>query len=189
MARLLEVCSIILFFISFLPYAVEIVKDRIKPVTATWAVWALLDLITLFALWQAGSVTPLAILALTASGGVVILSLRYGERGWSYMDAGCFMLSILAVVAWKLTQDPFYGLCISQAAVFIAAIPTFVSVYRDPANESLLAWGINLLSGTSLIIALFLRDARGIEVWLQPYVFWIIQGTIVVLVLRNPQKT
>lgn len=189
MAKMFEIMSVVLFLVSFFPYAWEIMKKRIHPVMATWGVFALLDAISLLALWKSGAVTPLAVLALLSSTGVVLLSLIYGKKGWSYVDLICFILAVVAILAWQLMQDPFYGLCISQAAILVAAVPTFASVYRNPANESLLAWGINLLSGSALIFALFLRDARGIELWLQPYVFFLIQATIVVLILRGPEKT
>lgn len=180
--------SMLLFLGSFFPYIVAIIKKEIQPTVASWMIWAVIDGITVLALYQKNSLNVIAVLALFGSLTVACLALFLGEKGWSFFDKVCVGLALLAVVLWLISNEPLWGLILSQIAGLIAAIPTFISTFEDPTRESRLGWMMNWFACIFLVISLGLVAQEGISIWIQPAFFVLIQSTEILLLFKIVRK-
>jgi hypothetical protein len=74
------------------------------------------------------------------------LSIKYGMGGWEKSDLICLGIAVLGIVLWKLTNNPFLGLCFSILADFAGCIPALIKTYKHPETEVWTFYGIGLLA-------------------------------------------
>jgi len=112
-----------------------------------------------------------------------VLSLLYGEKGWTKRDKVCITLATLAIVLWKYFGDSNIGIALSCVALFIAAWPTYVSAWQRPENEDRRAWVIFNISSTLGVLAIphwTFADA------VPPIVFLTIDAPMLYLIFVRP---
>jgi hypothetical protein len=135
----------ILSFIALIPYAIAIVKRKVRPTKATWIVWASVDTLTVVGMIIAKTLNWQIVGAATGATVVMFLSFWYGNPGWTKTEKTCLSLAVIALGAliWKFS-DPVYGVLIAQSAAFIGSIPIFVEAWKG--KEDKLTWTILLVS-------------------------------------------
>lgn len=141
-SNFLSVLSGIVILIAFFPYIRAIVKKETSPRKATWLVWAAGDWIVLAGMLAKGTVSGLIAAACLGATTIFILSLRYGEPGWSNRDKVCLSLSASAIVLWQYFGESNIGIAFSLLSLAIAAWPTYVSAWGKPQNEDAKGWVI-----------------------------------------------
>lgn len=179
----LSVLSGVALIIAFLPYIVAIVRKQACPKKATWLIWAAGDVIILSGMIAQGTISGLLVGATIGATTTFALSLRFGEAGWSRRDKVCIILSGLAIVLWLCFQDSNFGIALSLLALGIAAWPTYVSAWGNPANEDRKTWAIFNTSsflGVLAIPHLTFADAA------PPIVFWAIDLPMLFLLFARP---
>jgi len=175
MKDVLFVAAGVLFIIGFVPYILAIVQKKTKPSKASWIIWASLDTITMVGMYVEGSVNGLILGATCGAWIVAILALKYGTPGWTKLDMFCLAGAVLGIVLWQVFSNPVFGILTSLSVVFIGAIPTFVSAWKDPSTENKLGWTIFWISCVCAVIAIpewTLEDAA------QPLTFCTIETTM-----------
>lgn len=184
MHKLLGITAGILFLVAFAPYILAIVRNQTKPARASWIIWACLDSITIAALYQEEAINGQLIGAVTGAWIIVILAFIYGTPGWSKLDVFCLVGAAFGIGLWWYLQSPLAGAIVSLSVVFIGAIPTFVSAWKDPSKEDKLAWFIFWLSCVFAVAAIprwTIADA------MQPLVFLLIESIMVYLLFIWPR--
>lgn len=179
MKTVLSFIAGILFLVAFIPYIVAIVRNQTKPAKASWIIWAILDTITLAGMYVEHTINGQIIGAVTGAWMVAILSLRYGTSGWTYLDKFCLVGAIGGIGLWQIFNNPVLGIMASASVVFIGAIPTFVSAWKDPSRENKIAWSIFFASCVCATLAIpswTLANAA------QPVVFLVIE-TVMMYIL------
>ncbi len=183
MKDILSTIAGILFFLGFVPYIIAILKGYTKPAKASWVIWASLDTITLAGMYATGTINGQIIGAVAGVWVIVALAIKYGVPGWSTLDKCCLVGAVLGIVLWKLFSNPTLGIVTSQCVVFLGAIPTFVSTWKDPTQEDKVAWTIYWLSCVFAYVAIprwTLEDAA------QPITFLTIESIMMVLIWIYP---
>jgi hypothetical protein len=77
---------------------------------------------------------------------VVVLSVKYGEGGFSKTDFGALVAAGIGLLLWYFTSDAIFALAMVILVDSVGSLLTVVKVYRDPKSETLSTW---LMSGTS----------------------------------------
>ncbi len=142
------------FILGFIPYVRAILRKETKPAKASWIIWAILDTITIAGMYAEHSVNGQIIGAVLGAWVVVILALKYGTSGWTFLDKFCLIGAILGIILWKTFSNPVLGIVTSLSIVFLGSIPTFVSAWKDKSREDKLAWTIFWISCVFAIIAI-----------------------------------
>lgn len=143
----------ILFVAAFVPYIRAILRNETKPAKASWLIWATLDSITLAGMYAAGTLNGQILGAVTGAWIVAGLAMKYGESGWSLLDKFCLAGAALGITLWQVFDSPVLGIVTSLSVVFIGAIPTFVSAWKEPSRENRTAWTIYWISCVFALIA------------------------------------
>jgi hypothetical protein len=125
-------------FLSATPYIITILRGHTLPVRVTWGLWSLILWVGFAAQWQLESWDTLTFVLIDALQVTFIfaLSVWYGAPGWSRIDTLCLVISLLAIITWRLTADPAYALYLMIMADLVAAVPTFVHAYTSPHEEN-----------------------------------------------------
>src|SRR3989344_8381635 len=111
--------------IAFVPYIWAIFKGKTRPSGASWWTWAFLALVTISSSWSAGApwqVLVLPIWLLFSQLGVAILSLRYGDNNWDWLNRACVGAALVGIALWYVTGQTLIALFFSVIADFSAAV-------------------------------------------------------------------
>jgi hypothetical protein len=138
-------------------YAWDTVRGNTQPNRVTWMLWALAPLIA-FAAEVTQGVGLNSVLALTVGLGplIVVVASFLDPKAYARVtpfDAGCGVLSVVALGAWAATGSGNVAILLSILADFLAAVPTIRKAYRQPHTEHAVAFlagvagaGITLLT-------------------------------------------
>ena len=165
----ISILSGAVFLLGFFPYLRTILQGKTRPAKATWTLWAIIDIITLLGMQAEKSLNGHIIAATFGAALVALLSLRYGQRGWTRVDLACMSGAIMAILAWIIWDSPVSGILFCQIVNAIGAVPTFQSILRNPENEDPLSWRIFWISG---LLAISAMPQWSLEDSLQPLTFF-----------------
>src|SRR5258706_11686970 len=119
----LGVVAAALGFLGFLPYIRDIYRGTTKPHVLSWFLWGFLEIIAFAAqlkrgggagAWATGVSAVMVIF-------IALLALRSKDKGITAFDWIAFGGSILAIISWQLTHDPFLAIVlvtVSDALAF-----------------------------------------------------------------------
>lgn len=146
----------IIGFLSFIPYILETLNRKISPNRATWIIWAVLGIIIAVSYYSAGARSSAWVPAAYAVGIVImaLLTLKYGEGGWTKLDIVCLVGAGLGLVIWALTNNPVLPLYLTIAIDAIGAVPTIKKAYERPETESRTSWLMFLVANTLNLFAI-----------------------------------
>ena len=181
---ILSIVAGVLFIAGFVPYIRAILVGSTKPAKASWIIWASLDTITICGMAVQHSLNGQIIGAVAGAWIVVALALKYGTRGWTWLDKFCLIGAVIGIILWKAFNSPTLGIVTSNGVIFLGSIPTFVSAFKDPTKEDKLGWTIFWLSCICAVVAiphLTFDDA------IQPIVFCSIETIMMFLLFVNPK--
>lgn len=183
--QVLSVVAGVLFIAAYIPYFRAIFKGETKPAIVTWFIWATLDAIIVVGMYQKDALNGQMTGAVIGAVSVAILSLWYGKMTGKWMDCVCLIGAIVGIGLWLTFNDPVLGMITSLGTLFIATIPTFVSVWHNPADEDRTAW--------TIFEASCLVSVIGIPKWTwadaaPPITFLVIDSIVVAMLYLRPRK-
>ena len=143
-------------------YARDTVRGRTQPNRVTWTMWALAPMIA-FAAEVAQGVGLNAVLTLAVGFGplMVVGASFLDPKAYARVtpfDAGCGVLSLVALVAWAVTGRGNVAILLSVLADFLAAIPTIRKAYRYPHTEHAAAFVSGVIGGAITLLTIDAKD-------------------------------
>jgi hypothetical protein len=174
----------LLMMSGFIPYIIGILRGKTKPAKASWIIWGLLDFIAMAGMYAAGSLNGQIVGSSAGVLIVVVLACMYGKPGWTTLDILCLTGAAFGLFLWWVTNDPVFGIVTSQIVVFVGAIPTFVSAWKEPEGEDRAAWMLFFISCVFACIAI---PAWTLEDALQPINFTIIETAMIYIIWIRPR--
>jgi len=129
--------------LSLIPYVRGMLKGAVRPNVVTFGLWTLIELFALWAQMSAGaSWSALLLVAASFNTGLIAIlcMFGYGYKKYGLLDGLCLALAVVALILWRLTQEPVTAIIFLWFADFIACVPTIMKAYRDPHSENALAW-------------------------------------------------
>ncbi len=148
MHSILIAISVLIVIYANVVYSLAILRGDAKPHRTTRFVVLLIELLTVATLYAQGNTTAIYLSGIYTICSLVLfaLSIKYGMGGWEKADILCLCIAVLGIVFWKLTNNPFLGLCFSILADFAGCVPAFIKTYKHPETEVWTFYGIGLLA-------------------------------------------
>ncbi len=154
MKSFLSVLAGLTFLYAFFPYIRAIMCEETRPRKATWLIWMLGDVITVAGMLAKHTISGQLVAAIIGAGTVFLLSLKYGESGWTKRDKICISIAVLAIVSWQYLGESNAGVALGLFALVVAAWPTYVSAWEKPENEDRKGWIIFEISSLLAVLAI-----------------------------------
>ncbi len=155
MKEIISSISVILFFVSLIPYIAGILKGKVKPRPLSWLGWSLLLGVGIFSqVYENGFDISMSITIASSISCLIIFLLSLAKNNFKNkkIDYTCFFLGIVCMIVYVVTRNPLITTIFSISADFLVGIPTILNVYKLPRSENMLSWGI----GTFAIFLSFL---------------------------------
>jgi len=176
----------VISLVAFVPYIFAILRGTTKPNRASWWIWTVVGFMLGASYYSSGADHTIWVPVSYIIGPFVIaiLSLKYGEGGWTRFDRTCVIGAGVSALLWWLLSSPLVALCINIVIDAMGALPTIRKAYRVPEGEDRTAWILFSIANTVNLLA--------IEEWTfaivsYPIYMFLTAGLIALLVLR-PRK-
>jgi hypothetical protein len=152
--ELLGALSVLIVVIATVPYVRQMLAGKIKPHLFTWIIWTLTTGIAAAAratelagpgAWGqwAGAASCLA---------VAVLAWRLGEKQITRSDRIAFVLALLAIPLWQLTDNALAAVVMVTAIDLVGYYPTFRKSWLCPHEEAIFNYlAANLIHVLSLL--------------------------------------
>ena len=177
----------VVFVLGFLPYIISIVWGDGKPSKATWITWLVLDSILLVGMYTEDSVNGQIIGATIGAFIIIVLALKYGTPGFTPLEKWCLAGGAIGITLWLTFDAAILGILMSNAVIFIGAVPTMKSAWKNPKNENKVAW---TFFWVSCLFALAAIEEWTLAEIAQPVNFTIIETIMMYLLyVRKPKAT
>lgn len=141
---------------AFVPYIVSILLGKTRPNRATWIIWTLVGVMLATSYHYSGDHLTIWVPVSYVIGPFVtmLLSIRYGEGGWTSLDRACLLLAVVSVFPWWLTGEPLVALLLNLFVDSLGVVPTLHKAYTEPETEDRLTWSMFCLANTLNLFAL-----------------------------------
>ncbi|MFH0712515.1 MAG: hypothetical protein V2A55_01515 [Candidatus Jorgensenbacteria bacterium] len=145
----------IAIILSFLPYIRDIFRDKTKPERASWLIWTILGLISLFSQLAKGATWSSIMTGAQAAGDALIflLALKYGLGGLQKRDIAGLTGAAIGLVLWGLTGEAAVALFIVIFVDAIGVALTVIKTYKYPSTETVSSWVLTFLGGLFACVA------------------------------------
>ncbi len=172
-----------LSLLAFIPYIVAILRGQTRPNRATWWIWTATSAVLLASYFFSGAETTIWVPAsyFAASFVTALLSIRYGEGGSTPLDRGCLAGAGAGLLAWWWFDSPVVALVMALGVDLAGALPTIRKAWVAPHTEDRLAWALFIAGNTLNLVAV---DRWEFAIAIYPIYFFLVSGTIALLVLR-----
>ena len=141
--------------VSFAPYLWATLRGTNKPHLFTWIIWTLLTAIA-FALQYlegAGSGSWSGAVSTLFSVAILVAAIRHGEKHITRSDWVVFLLALMAIPIWLITQNAAW------AAVWVTAIdgagyiPTMRKSWIKPYEEMTTTHALSMIKHVCVLLA------------------------------------
>lgn len=148
----LGILSIVLQFLSFIQYDIDILCRRTKPERAGFWIFALLDTVTLATQLTRGFSWSALLIAVSLLNAlfVAFLSIKLGYGRFKKRDLISILIAVIGVVLWLITDEPIIAIIIVIAVDVAGFWLIVVKSWHKPQSETYVAW---LLAGVSAVLA------------------------------------
>lgn len=143
-------------FIGFLPYILDTLNRKVTPNKATWIIWTFLGVIIAASYYASGARDTIWMPIASAIGIIIValLSLKYGEEGWTPLDKTCLIGAGAGLALWWYTNEPTLAYGMTTIVDAIGALPTIKKAYDRPESERNFAWPLFFIASVLNLIAI-----------------------------------
>jgi hypothetical protein len=145
--KILLFASLVSAIIAYTLYIRLIAKNQIKPHGVTYLVWSIILGLNFVIQLKSGVGISAFFLGVNFLGcGLVFLfCLIKGHVRYDKLDWFCFALAIIAILLWLFATTPLYSVILSCVIDFFAIFPSFRKSFKDPWEDSPIAYWIAAL--------------------------------------------
>lgn len=162
-----------------------IIRRKVVPTPASWAVWAALDIALALSMYFANALNPqMAILGVGAAI-VFLLTLPFGKRGWDPVDKYCLIGGLGTVGLWFLTGNPTVATALFLLAMGVGCLPTYKSIKKDQAREDKTFWCLAFIASWCALIG---TQQMSFDALAQPVGFILLQAYALWLLYKPGPK-
>lgn len=140
-------------------YVRDMQRGKSKPNLVTWGLWAFAPLIATGAALSAESDLWATVRIFMSGFGpllVFVAALVISQAYWklSKFDYLCGAMSIVALGAWLIADEPVLAILFAAVADLFATIPTVFKAWRHPETETLYTYFVGLFTASIVIPAI-----------------------------------
>ncbi|KKW11660.1 MAG: putative RNA methylase [Parcubacteria group bacterium GW2011_GWA2_49_9] len=178
------IASGILALCSYLFYIPAILAGKTRPSRASWWIWGGVGILIVCSYYASGARETIWVPLSEAIGPVIIalLSIKYGEGGWTRLDKWCIFGALIGTFFWWFTSSAIVGLVFYLFTDFMAAIPTIKKSLHRPEHEDKKAWGFVFFGQ---LLNLFAVEKALFSILVYPIYMIITNGAIFALQFRK----
>ncbi len=171
----------VISLLAFIFYFTSIITKKTIPSRVTWMSLSIIGLLILLSSYSAGHTSTIwfQLSYLVGPFLIFLLSIKYGEGGFSRVDLLCLSTSFISICLWLITDLPVVALVLNILADFFAIFPTIHKSYLKPDTESALPWIITCIA--SLLALLSVENWIFIE-YLYP-IYMVFFNTLIALII------
>lgn len=152
------IVGVIIQSIGGISYFLDTIKGKIQPNKVSWLLWAIAPLIAFAAeVSQGVGVHSLATFIVGFLPLIIFFASFINKKAtWKLktLDIICGVLSILGLFLWGITRVGNVAIFFAVLADGLAAIPTLVKSYKEPASESSQIFGFGIINAGIAILAI-----------------------------------
>jgi hypothetical protein len=138
-----------------LTYFFDVLKGKVKPNRVSWTLWTLAPMLAFFAELHEGVGIRSLMTFMAGFNPMLILFASFLNKKsyWkiTVLDYFCGGLSLLGLVLFLITKQGFWAITFAISSDALAAVPTIIKSFKDPASEN---WKAFFGGGISAVIAL-----------------------------------
>ncbi|QQR78145.1 MAG: hypothetical protein IPJ68_03610 [Candidatus Moraniibacteriota bacterium] len=158
-AHWLVILSALISFSGAFAYIRDMIRGKSKPNLVTWGLWAFAPLIATGAALSADSDLWSTVRIFMSGFGpllVFVAALLVSQGYWklSKFDYFCGLISLFALGAWTLADEPILAILFAATADLFATIPTVLKAWKYPETETLYTYFVGLFTATIVIPAI-----------------------------------
>ena len=153
---IISIISVILVFVGYVPYIIDILKRKTTPHTFTFLIWGLASSIT-WALQVHGGAGVGAWITFAVSAVCIFiffLCLEYGEKSITRSDILFFALALFSLFLWLVVKQPLLSVILVVLTDVLGFAPTIRKSWNKPHSETLFTWWVAAFRHALGIIAL-----------------------------------
>ena len=182
--HIIGIASGVVAFGSYFFYIPAILKGETKPNRASWWIWGTVGALIVVSYYASGARETIWVPVSEAVGPAVIalLSVRFGEGGWTRLDRWCLFGAGIGTFFWWITSSAAVGLVLYLFTDLMAIVPTIKKTLHRPENENKTAWGLTF---SGQLLNLFAVERWTFSILLYPLYMIFTNGTIFALQFRK----
>lgn len=140
----ISVISVILVFVGYGPYIVDILKKKTTPHTFTFLVWSIASWITwgLQVYGGAGKGAWITFAVSSICVFIFLLSIKYGEKKITVLDVVFLVLALLSLFFWLVVHQPLLSVILVVLTDILGFGPTVRKSWNKPHSETLFTWQV-----------------------------------------------
>jgi hypothetical protein len=175
---------------AYAPYILSILRKETRPSRSTWIIWTVASLVLLSSYFSVGARGTIWLPLAYAIGTIIVmlLSLRFGEGGWSKFDKICFTSSFLSLMLWWIFDSPLLALLLNLSIDVIGSFPTMKKVKRDPKSENKLGWTLFFVGVVLNLLSALFGGKISFEIMIYPAVMFTTVGIIFYFVVIHKKS-
>ncbi len=130
--------------VSYTPYVWNTIRGTTKPHAFSWFVWGVLTGIAFLAQLTSDAGSGSWVTGLTAAicFVVVALALAKGDRHFTAIDWISFITALVAIILWKLTDNPVLAVVLVTLGDALGFVPTYRKGYNKPHEETAIQFAL-----------------------------------------------
>lgn len=167
--EILGVISLLVTLVQYIPYCRSIYRKQLRPHVFSYLIWGVSAAIVAVAQWSADAGPGAWAMALVAllCFLVVGLSYRTGTRYISRGDWVAFIMAMLAIPIWLLTDNPLYAVVVVTLIDVAAFYMTLRKAIVSPNEESI---GFYALATLQYVLSMLAIESYNPTTLLNPLV-------------------
>ncbi len=123
-------------FLAFFLYYVSILRRKTSPNRATWLILTVVGALIASSYYEIGARETIWVAISYVLGPFIafLLSIKYGEGGWTRFDKFCLAGAIISLIFWWLSGLALITLLINIFIDFLGILPTIKKSYLNPKS-------------------------------------------------------
>ncbi len=181
----LGILAVLLIFVAYVPYFINIFRNKTKPHAFSWLVWGILTGVVFAAQVEQKAGAGSWALGISTAGCFVIfiIALIKGDRQFVLLDWVSLAAALGIIVVWYFMKDPTLSVILAVLIDLFAFVPTYRKSYSKPFDETLWTYAI---SAIKFIIILLALEVYTLSTWLYPaYLVLANAGFVALLIIRR----
>lgn len=184
---ILGIITVVIAFISYIPYFRDIFKGKTKPHAFSWLVWSVLTGIGFVGqvadnggagTWVTGVSALICII-------VFFLALFKGEKEITRTDWLSLFGAGIAILLWIVVDQPIISIILITLIDALGFAPTFRKSFHKPQEETVITY---TFSAIKFFIALFALDTFSILTVLYPASLVVMNGLFVIMIIIRKRQ-
>jgi len=170
------------------PYAIGMVRGRIRPHAFTWLVWTVTTLIAFVGQLVGGGGIGAAAAGASSLVGLVICGYAFwrGDRSYTRLDWLCLAGAGVALVAWAFSGSPVTAVVLIALVDAIGAVPTIRKASVKPYEEGVSPF---VLANVKWLLSIYALEQWNLLTLLFPATTTAVNTVIIGVVLVRRAQT